>query len=77
MEGTTQVDPAAMVIYVIAVIPLILLLVKIRMEDNNDTKTVAYVDNLRVAGPIDQIRIWWNTLFRLGPKFGYFPEGSK
>ena len=77
MEGTTQVDPAAMVIYVIAVIPLILLLVKIRMEDNNDTKTVAYADNLRVAGPIDQIRIWWNTLFRLSPKFGYFPEGSK
>ena len=47
------------------------------MQDNNHTKTAAYADNLTVAGPIDQIRIWWNTLCRLGPKFGYFPEGSK
>ena len=77
MEGTTQGDPAAMVIYAIAIIPLILMLVEIRMQDNNHTKTTAYADDLTVAGPIDQIRIWWNTLCRLGPKFGYFPEGSK
>ena len=77
MEGTTQDDPAAMVIYAVAIIPLILMLVEIRMQDNNHTKAAAYADDLTVAGPIDQIRIWWNTLCRLGPKFGYFPEGSK
>ena len=77
MEGTTQGDPAAMVIYVIAIIPLIFMLVEIRMQDNNHTKTAAYADDLTVAGPINQIRIWWNTLRRLGPKLGYFPEGSK
>ena len=77
MEGNTQSDPAAMVIYAIAIIPLIVMLVEIRMQVNNHTKTVAYADDLTVAGPIDQIRIWWNTLCRLGPKFGYFPEGSK
>ena len=77
MEGTTQCDPAAMVIYAIAIIPLILMLVEIRMQDNNHKKTAAYANDLTVAGPIDQIRIWWNTLCRLGPKFGYFPEGSK
>ena len=77
MEGTTQGDPAVMVIYAIAIIPLILMLVEIRMQDNNHTKIAAYADDLTVAGPIDQIRIWWNTLCRLGPKFGYFPEGSK
>ena len=77
MEGTTQGDPAAMVIYDIAIIPLILMLVEIRMRDNNHTKTAAYADDLTVARPIDQIRIWWNTLCRLGPKFGYFLEGSK
>ena len=77
MQGTTQGDLATMVIYTTAVIPLILMLVEIRMQDNNHTKTAAYADDLTVAGPIDQIRIWWNTLCRLGPKFGYFPEGSK
>ena len=77
MAGTTQGDPAAMVIYAIAIIPLILMLVEIRMQDNNHTKTAAYADDLTVVGPIDQIRIWWNTLCRMDTKFGYFPEGSK
>ena len=56
MEGTTQCDPAAMVIYAIAIIPFILMLVEIRMQDKNHTKTSAYADDLTVAGPIDQIR---------------------
>ena len=77
MEGTTQGDPAAMVIYATAIIPLILMLVEIRMQDNRHTKTAAYADDLTAAGPIDQIRIWWNTLCSFGPKFGYFPEGIK
>ena len=45
----------AMVIYVIAIIPLILMLVEIRMLDNNHTKTAAYADDLTVAGPISII----------------------
>ena len=77
MDETMQSDPAAMVIYAIAIIPLTLMLVEIRMQDNNHTKTAAYADDLTVAGPIDQIRIWWNNLCRLGPKFRYFSEGSK
>ena len=52
-----QGDPAAMVIYPIAIIPIILMLVEIRMQDNNKKKTAAYADDLTVAGPIDQIRI--------------------
>ena len=77
MKGTMQGDPAAIVMFAIAIIPLIVMLVEIRIQDNNYTKTAVYADDLIVAGPIDQIRIWWNTLCRLGPKFGYFPEGSK
>ena len=60
MEGTTQGDPAAKVIYAIAIIPLILMLVEIRMQNNNHMKTAACADDLIVAGPIDQIRILWN-----------------
>ena len=77
MEGTTQGDPAVMVIYVIAIIPLILILVEIRMLDNNHTKTAIDVYANDLTEPTDQIRIWWNKLCRLGPKFVYFPEGSK
>ena len=53
------------------------MIVEIRMQNNNHTKKAVYADHLTVAGPIDQRRIWWNTLCRLGPKFGYFPGGSK
>ena len=53
------------------------MLVELRMQDNNHTKTAAHADDLTVAGPIDQIRICRNTVCRLGPKFGYFPEGNK
>ena len=35
MQETTQGDPAAMVIYAIAIIPLILILVEIRMQENS------------------------------------------
>ena len=77
MVGTTQGDPVAMVIYAIAIIPLILMLVEIRMQNNMHTKRAAYADDLTVAGPINQLRTLWNTLCRLGPKFRYFPEGSK
>ena len=74
MERTTQGDPAALVIYAVAIIPLLLMLIEIRMQDNNHTKTAACTDVLTAAGPTDQIRLWLNTLCRLTPQFGYFPE---
>ena len=49
-------------------------------EDNqvdNSTKTAAYADNLTAAGTIMHLRNWWAALCRMGPKFGYFLEGSK
>ena len=77
MEGTTQGDPTAMAIYAIAIIPLILMLVAEANQVDNTTKTAAYADDLTAAGTIMHLRNWWETLCRLGPKFGYFPEGSK
>ena len=59
MEGTTQGNLAAMVIYATAIRPLILMLVQITMQDNIHTKTAAYADDLTVAGPLDQIRIFF------------------
>ena len=77
MEETTQGDHTAMAIYAIAIIPLILMLVAEANQVDNTTKTAAYADDLTAAGTIMRLRNWWETLCRLGPKFGYFPEGSK
>ena len=75
MDGSTQNDPTAMAIYAIAIIPLILMLVA---ETNQvDNITTAYADDLTVTETIIRLRNWWEKLCRLGPKSGYFPEGSK
>ena len=76
-EGTTQGDATARAICAIAIIPLILLLVAEANQVDNTTKTAAYADDLTAAGTTMRLRNWWGTLCRLGPKFGYFPEGSK
>ena len=77
MEGTTQGDPTAVAIYSITIMPLILMLVAEANQVDNTTKTAAYADDLIAAGTIMCLRNWWETLCRLGPKFGYFPGGSK
>ena len=70
-EGTTQGDPTAMIIYVIAIIPLILMIIDITHQDDSYTKTAA--DD----GKIIQLKKWWDALCQLSPKFGYYPEGVK
>ena len=77
MEGTTQGDPAAMAIYAIAIVPMILMLVEISLQRNNNAFTAAYNDDLTAAGPIDQLKKWRDELRRLSSKFGYYPERSK
>lgn len=72
-EGTTQGDPIAMAVYAIAIIPMIFMI----MEVVNETKTVAYADDVTAAGELFSLRRWWNQLCLLGPKFGYFPEATK
>ena len=77
MDRTLQGDPTAMAIHAIAIIPLTLMLVAEANQVDNTTKTAAYADDLTAAGTIMRLRNWWQTLCRLGTKFGYFPEGSK
>ena len=77
MEGTTQGDPRSMAIHAFAIIPLVLMLVAEANQVDNTTKTGGYADNLIAVGTVVSLRNWWETLCRLGPKFGYFPEGSK
>ena len=66
-----------MAIYAIAIIPPILMLVDITHHDNSSTKIAAYKDDFTAVGKITQLKKWWDTLYQLGPKFGYYPEGGK
>ena len=56
VEGTTQGDLAAIVIYAIAIIPVILIVVEISLQRNYNTFTAVYVDDLTAAGSFDQLR---------------------
>ena len=77
-EGTTQGDPVAMIIYAIAIIPLILMLVD--LSDNASeipVKSAGYADDIAAGGKITKLKNWWLKMCEIGPKFGYFPESSK
>ena len=77
IDGTIQGDPKEMVIYTIVIISVILTLVEETSQVDNTTKTAAYADDLTAAETNVHLRNCWDTLCRLGPKFSYFPEGSK
>ena len=55
-EGTPQVDPTPIAVYVIAIIPLILMIVDITHQDDSSTKTAAYADDFTAAGKITQLK---------------------
>lgn len=44
---------------------------------DNTTRAAMYADDLTVDGRITRLRNRWDTLCRLGPKFGYVNEGSR
>ena len=77
-EGTTQGDPIAMSVYAIAIIPLMLMVLEITSNSSDDVaKMVAYADDFTAGGTIESLKYWWDTLCKLGPKFGYYPQASK
>ena len=78
MEGTTQGDPIAMAGYAITIIPMMLIILEITADlPDNETKMAAYADDLTAAGSLESLKCWWDTLCKLGPKFGYYPQATK
>ena len=69
-EGTTQGDPLAMPMYVLATVPLI------RSLPETVTQ-VWYADDATALGTISHLREWWDTIFENGKKFGYFANPMK
>ena len=62
-EGKSHGNSAAMAIYVMAVIPMMLMLVKVNLQGIFKNFTAAYPDNLATAGPIHQHKKWSDALW--------------
>ena len=70
-EGTTQGGPIAMVMYAIALIPL--------MESLATEGAVQawYADDSGAGGRLKSLHKWWDRLAEKGPQYGYFPNPTK
>ena len=68
-EGVTQGDPFSMLMYAIAVLPLIQSLVDRDKWDQN-----WYADD---SARLPRLREWFDKLSELGPDFGYYPVPQK
>ena len=55
-EETTLVDPIAMAVYAIAIIPMILMIADITSKIDDSIKTAAYADDVTTAGKIIQLK---------------------
>ena len=71
-EGTTQGDPLAMSLYAISLQPLIT-----RLNSSSLTKQCWYADDAAGAGPLRELRKWWDVLNEMGPSLGYYPNAKK
>ena len=70
-EGTTQGDPLAMAMFALATRPLINAIM------TNNTIQAWFADDAAAGGKLRAIRLWWDALIKIGPKFGYYPNAAK
>ena len=71
-EGVTQGDPLSMLMYSVAILPLIRFLC-----DKSKWYQNWYADVSSCVGKFLDIKEWFLELANKGPGFGYFPEPSK
>ena len=69
-EGTTQGDPLAMPMYAIGTLPLI-------RQLPSESRSVWFADDATAGGKLDNLKIWWDSVRNIGPKFGYTPNAKK
>jgi hypothetical protein len=72
-EGVTQGDPLSMLMYSLAVMPLIRSL----KTSNQEVTQNWYADDASATGKLTHLRDWLQTLTDEGPAYGYFPEPKK
>ena len=73
MEGVTQGDPTAMLMYGIGTLPIIHQLNSLRTE----AMQLWYADDASIGGKFANICKMFDKLTEIGPRFGYFPNPKK
>ena len=71
-EGVTQGDPLSMLMYSIAVLPLIY-----SLTDGSRWHQNWYADDSSCIGSFENLKEWFLNLSKRGPAFGYYPEPQK
>ena len=71
-EGVTQGDPLSMLLYAVAMMPLVN-----SLHCREQYQQSWYADDSACAGPLNSIHSWLDLLIERGPTYGYFPEPSK
>ena len=74
-EGATQGDNLAMAMYSLSTRPLIELLAGVIADQ--DVFQTWFADDSSALGKLAAIKIWWDTLCKHGPGFGYHPKPAK
>ncbi len=72
-EGTCQGDPLAMAAYAVAISPMI----KRLGQTCPSTTQCWYADDDGAADDLVSLRQYWSELEKIGPGYGYFPNGIK
>ena len=76
-EGTTQGDPTSTDAYALGITPLIQVLHEFAIINEHKSNEVAFADDLAAAGKINEIKIFWDVIEKIGLKYGYFLKASK
>lgn len=84
-EGTTQGCTLAMIMYALALMPLVDGLRPLLPPDPGDPPSSSpvcppqawYADDSQAAGRIPALRMWWDHIVEHGPGLGYYPKPSK
>eukprot|EP00957_Ditylum_brightwellii_P113778 8674407-Ditylum_brightwellii.AAC.1 len=75
-EGVTQGDPLAMILYALAVLPLILLLEEL-ISDITEQLQKWFADDSALGSFFTTVKTWFGKLCEIGPPRGYIPEPEK
>ena len=71
-EGATQGDNAAMAFYGLGTKPIIN-----QLNETSSATQVWYADDSSSCGTLDELKLWWEVICKIGPEYGYNPNANK